>query len=688
MQKKQPLKNFLFKVWSRFSFSDVTPLMVQFRRRQVEKQDLHALDFINKNFERKDDYPEFGSALPNLRKSPFASVLKYERSSLIFMFFVHLTDVVVSLTSALLAVQILRSFESTSQKFDLIALFYSQPSSSEKIVFAFTLAFIIFILNLFAASLHAQKIEREMLLEWRVQAKLMRYMYTQLLRISRKDRTQFQSGDITNMAQNDAHYMAAFFAHALVDIPVLLVSCCLIMGLMLAFLGNAAWLGLVVVCLQIPISLFFSWLGNVLHQESMRRSDRRIQLVTEWIQGMRLVRYFGWTRYFSSEIDKSARSEFWQSVKLTIKYCTAFALTTNWWMLVSSAIFAGILYYQGVKEASVIFAAIWFSAILGQQISPLPWFAHIFSESLVGSARLKRFHRARLQEEEFPQNNSMSPNERDLALIQDIIHKKVTHLTTSFSLQNVSLRFSDDEPYILKNISLEIEAQKTLAVVGPVASGKSVFLQLLLGEVVPTKGEVHLQIHVPDGRSVRIPVHSEWGIKLLHSFVSFVPQEAFIVSATLRENVPLEYAFAAHPQEDNRVMNALYAASLGPDLGTFSRQLDTEIGERGVNLSGGQKQRVSLARSAFIDSAVIFLDDPLSAVDKNTEKELVQNIFHQGWGKGKTIVWATHRLEFLRVAQNIIFLENGEIVESGSYEELTLKKHSRFNRLRKGAEKP
>lgn len=685
MKKKPPLKSSLSKVWNRFSFSDVTPLMLQFRRRQVEKQDLHALDFINKNFEKKDHYPVFKQSLPYLRKSPFASVLKYERSSLVFMFFVHLTDVVISLTAALFAIQILRIFESTPQKFDLITLFYLQPSPSDKLFFACSLAVLIFILNLFAASLHAQKIEREMLLEWRIQAKLTRYMYTHLIGISKKDRARFQSGDITNMAQNDTRYMAIFFAHAFVDIPVLLVSCCMIMGLMLSFLGKAAWLGLAVVCLQIPISLFFSWLGNVLHQESMRRADRRIQLITEWIHGMRLVRYFGWTRYFKLEIDKSTKSEFLQDVKLTIKYCTAFALTTNWWMLVSSAIFAGILYFQGTKEAFVIFAAIWLSAILGQQIAPLPWFAHIFSESLVGSKRLKNFYHARMQEEEFPPNHALK--EQDILLIQDIIHKKVTNFTTSFSLHGVSLRFSNDEPYILKNISLEIPAQKTLAVVGPVASGKSVFLQLLLGDVVPTEGEIYLHLHVSDGRSVRVLVHSKIGIQLLHSFVSFVPQEAFVVSATLRENIPLEYDFEASHEANNRVMNALYAASLGHDLNTFSHKIDTEIGERGVNLSGGQKQRVSLARSAFVQASVIFLDDPLSAVDKNTEKELVQNIFHQEWGKGKTIVWASHRLEFLQVAHSIIFLENGEIVESGSYEDLTLNKNSRFNRLRKGAEK-
>lgn len=683
LEKPQIKKN-IQRIWATVSFSDVTRLMAQLASRQTDRKDLNSVDFINKTLEKGDDYPQYSDAKEDLRESPFNAIIKYEKKSLLRMFFIHISDVTLSLCSAFLAIQLLRSFEIKSGTFSLIHLFYQDPTSFQRFLFTAFLAFFIFILNIIAASLHAQKIEREMLLAWRIPIKLMQYMYVHLLGISKKDRTQFQTGDITNMAQNDARYMGDFFSHAFVDFPVLVFSCFLVMCVMLAVIGESAWLGFLVVCMQIPLSLFFSWLGNILHHEMMRRSDKRIQLITEWIQGMRLVRYFGWGQYFQNEINKSAKSEFLQELKVTIKYCIAFALTMNWWMIVSSSIFAGILYFQGNKEASVIFAAIWLSSILGQQIVPLPWFVNVWSQALVGAKRLRSFYETRTQEEEFLKEDVHFYSPEDQKIFEEIISKNNNfsfHL--SFSLKNVSLRFSENEPYVLKDINLEIDPQKTLALVGPVASGKSLLIQILMGDILPTEGKVYLNIDIqhPKKRTLSINVHSKLGVEILRSCQSYVPQEAFIVTATVKENIPLDYLSSSMNYDDNHIMNALYSASMGQDIEMFSHKLDTEIGERGVNLSGGQKQRINLARSAFSRSSLIFLDDPLSAVDTNTEKELVKNIFLNEWGQNKTIVWATHRLEFLSHAHKIVFLDSGRIVEQGSYKELTDNRNSRLNQL-------
>ncbi|WP_158997417.1 ATP-binding cassette domain-containing protein [Pigmentibacter ruber] len=678
-------------LWEKLTFSDVTNIMLKLNKRSANKKDLNSIPFINETLKQKDPYPSFIQALPLLRKSPFKSLIVFEKNQFTKMFLIHITDVTASLLAALTAVQVLRSLEQTSEHFRLIDLLYQNPTLNEKLFFSMSLAIIIFLLNIFATSLHAQKIEKEMLLAWRIPYKLMFYIYTQLLNISKKDRNKFQSGDITNMAQNDTKFLGDYLSHAMVDFPVLLVSCVLVMIIMISTIGKIAWLGFIIISLQIPISIFFTWLGNKLHHEMMRRGDKRLQLVTEWIQGMRLIRYFGWGKHFKQEINQATLSEYRQDLKIAAKYCTAFAITHNWWMVVSSAIFAGIVYLDGQKNASTIFAAIWFSGILGHQITPLPWFVNAWSQALVASKRLKKMYLARTQNEEFPENLKENFSQEEKKLIDKIITKKEKmSFSISFTLENVSLKFSDSEPYVLKNINLEIPANKIIAIIGPVAAGKSILLQLLMGDLVPTEGTVRFKLQVNHDNVItelNCFVHTLTGVNILRAIQSYVPQEAFIMNSTIRENIPLQYKTENEIfTSEKEIINSLYAASFKSDLTNFSQGLETEIGEKGVNLSGGQKQRISLSRSAFKNSSLIILDDPLSAVDVKTEKELVTNIFLGEWGKNKTILWATHRLEFLKYSDSIIFLENGEICEQGIYKNLIKNKNSRLTQFLAGIE--
>jgi len=135
-----------------------------------------------------------------------------------------------------------------------------------------------------------------------------------------------------------------------------------------------------------------------------------------------------------------------------------------------------------------------------------------------------------------------------------------------------------------------------------------------------------------------------------------------VASATVRENVPLRYLApgeTATPSEDARIVESLYLASLDLEERTFPDGLETELGERGVNLSGGQKQRLSLSRSVYAGVNVVLLDDPMSAVDQDTERVLVERLFDGTWHGGtRTIVWSTHRLDFIGRAHQVIDLDS------------------------------
>jgi ATP-binding cassette subfamily B protein len=209
-------------------------------------------------------------------------------------------------------------------------------------------------------------------------------------------------------------------------------------------------------------------------------------------------------------------------------------------------------------------------------------------------------------------------------------------------------------PRVLHDVSFELPAGGSLGVVGPTGSGKSTLLSVLARLYDPPRGTVLL-----DGRDVHdIPLGR------LRSAVALVPQEAFLFSTTLRSNVAFGRPDAA-PEDLER---AVADARLDGDLQHFPEGLETVIGERGVTLSGGQKQRAALARALATGAPVLVLDDALSAVDTETETAILHNLARVG--ERHTVIVVAHRVSALRDADQILYLEEGRIVERGTHREL------------------
>jgi ATP-binding cassette subfamily B protein len=209
----------------------------------------------------------------------------------------------------------------------------------------------------------------------------------------------------------------------------------------------------------------------------------------------------------------------------------------------------------------------------------------------------------------------------------------------------------------LSGVSLRVPAGGTLAVVGPVGSGKTTLLSLLARLHDVPEGTVFL-----DGVDVnRVP------LPRLRASFAFVPQDGFLFSATLREN--LAYGVRGEP-DPARLERAARAAGLEDDLHSLPHGLDTVVGERGVTLSGGQKQRATIARALATDGAVLVIDDALSAVDTRTEERILEGLASER--RGRTTVLSAHRLSTVRTADRIVVLDAGRVVESGSHEDLVL----------------
>jgi ATP-binding cassette subfamily B protein len=215
-----------------------------------------------------------------------------------------------------------------------------------------------------------------------------------------------------------------------------------------------------------------------------------------------------------------------------------------------------------------------------------------------------------------------------------------------------SLTFAYDGAAVLHDVDLRVPAGTTVAIVGPTGAGKSTLVSLLARLFDPPPGTLFV-----DGHDVRrIPLAT------LRGAVGFVPQESFLFSTSVRENV----AFGAGGE--GRVDWAAGVAQLEKDLRDFPQGLETTVGERGLTLSGGQKQRTALARALATDPRILVLDDALSAVDTETEEHILQGL--REVMRSRTTFLVSHRVSTVKEADLVVVLREGRIVERGTHEEL------------------
>jgi len=217
-----------------------------------------------------------------------------------------------------------------------------------------------------------------------------------------------------------------------------------------------------------------------------------------------------------------------------------------------------------------------------------------------------------------------------------------------------NLNFAYDGKIVLHDINLRIPAGTSLAIVGPTGSGKTTLVNLIPRIYDATPGTVLI-----DGRSVRT-----YPLASLRRNIGFVPQETFLFSETVRENI----AFGVEDASDDDVQAAAEAANIACDIEEFPGKYATVVGERGITLSGGQKQRTAIARALIRNPRVLILDDALSSVDTQTEDKILNHLRHMM--KGRTTIFISHRVSTVRNADRIAVLHGGRIVELGTHDQL------------------
>ncbi|MBN1541597.1 ABC transporter ATP-binding protein [candidate division KSB1 bacterium] len=230
----------------------------------------------------------------------------------------------------------------------------------------------------------------------------------------------------------------------------------------------------------------------------------------------------------------------------------------------------------------------------------------------------------------------------------------LTTIIGDLEFSGVSFSYDPSAPPILKEIDLRIAAGKTVAIVGPTGSGKSTLVNLIPRLIEPTEGFIRV-----DGRDIRsLP------LQVLRENIGYVPQETFLFSDTLRENI----AYGICYPRIEEIEQATETSQIKLDLDQMPAGLDTLIGEKGVTLSGGQKQRTAISRAVIRQPRFLILDDALSAVDTYTEEEILKRL--KEIMQERTSILVSHRISTVRNADEIVVLQEGRITQRGTHEQL------------------
>ena len=389
------------------------------------------------------------------------------------------------------------------------------------------------------------------------------------------------------------------------------------------------------------VAVFTKYIGQKIHtlfeqvQEQFSTLSTRVQ---ENLAGARVVRAYS-QEAAEKEKFAAANREYVDRNKSLIFWQSAFSPLLQ---LVIGAGVVAVLFagsYFLIEGAITLGEFVTFNMFFGILIWPMiaiGWVINIFQR---GTASLGRIQ-AILETE---------PEIRDRKPLIDL-----DTVDGAVRFRHLDFAYSDDGPPVLIDVDLDVAAGETIAIVGRTGAGKSTLLSLVPRLIDPPEGQ--LSIDGVDIRRLRLAT--------LRGAIAMVPQETFLFSTTIRENI----AFGRPEATLDVVERAAELAHLDLDLGGFSEGLDTLVGERGVTLSGGQKQRVALARAILREPRILLLDDCLSAVDTETEERILRNL--RTVFRGRTVFFITHRVSAAQMADKILVLDRGRIAERGSHDEL------------------
>ncbi|XP_071985544.1 ATP-binding cassette sub-family C member 2-like [Engystomops pustulosus] len=459
------------------------------------------------------------------------------------------------------------------------------------------------------------------ILGMRVRTTITAAVYRKALTVSNAIRKESTVGETVNLMSADAQKFMDLsnFIHLIWSSPLQIAVSVVFLW---AELGPAVLAGLVVMILLIPINAVLATKSESFHMKNMKNKDKRLKIMNEILNGIKILKLFAWEPSFEKQVQEIREKELKDMLRFAYLFSVSLFVFNCAPFLVSVASFAVYVVVDpnNVLTAEKAFTSISLFNILSFPLAMLPMLISNMVQANVSCVRLEKY---------------LGGEDLD----NSAIHNDPT-VDAAVRFSDATFTWEPGAAPAVKNVNLDMQEGHLVAVVGVVGSGKSSLVSAMLGEMDHVKGNINIK-----------------------GSVAYVPQQAWIQNASLRDNI----LFGA-PLDEARYQQVLEACALLPDLQILPGGDMSEIGEKGINLSGGQKQRVSLARAVYQDTDIYILDDPLSAVDAHVGKHIFEKVVGpKGLLKNKTRVLVTHGVSFLKHAHEIVVLVGGSVTERGSY---------------------
>ncbi len=449
-----------------------------------------------------------------------------------------------------------------------------------------------------------------------------------------------RTGDLMALATNDIDAIEMAAGEAMLAGFDGSLTLLLVLGMMLV---GVDWRLALFALIPFPLMAWAFWrISSHIHTasaDSLKRFSALNDHVQETLSGVRTLRALGLEQRSSTRFgelagaaaDSALAAQRWEAayepaVGLTLTAATGLSLGLG-----------GFLVWRGELTIGELTS---FSMYLGQLIWPMfaaGWVLSLIERGRAAYARLQPMLDAPLSIEDHGTLPAVAPG--------DLV------------LRGVGFSYPGQQEAALSDISLSLKPGQTLGLVGPTGSGKSTLLRVLLRQVTPTQGSVQWSGHALE----------QYTLQALRAAISWVPQESFLFSASIADNIALARPGATRAD----VERAANLAAIHDDILLFPHKYETEVGEKGITLSGGQRQRVAIARALLSDNDLLLLDDALSAVDTGTETAILEHLEELRRAHAtRSAIIASHRLSAVVDADQIVVLHHGRISESGTHEEL------------------
>ncbi|SHH03595.1 ABC transporter ATP-binding protein [Virgibacillus chiguensis] len=450
--------------------------------------------------------------------------------------------------------------------------------------------------------------------------------------------SKYRTGDLMARSTNDLKAIsltAGFGVLTLVDSSIFMLMIIAMMGF------TISWKLTLAALIPLPImAIVMNKYGAAIHKRFSTAQAAFGEMnneVLESIKGVRVIRAFVQEKYDAKRFEQRTKDVYDKNIAVA-KIDALFEPTMKILVGLSYTIglgYGALLVFENVLTLGDL---VTFNVYLGMLIWPMFAVGELINVLQRGNASLDRI-------------NHILHYQADVTESDVPVHvEKVTSIT----FDHVSFAYPNTDKNQLEQVSFQIKQGETLGVVGKTGAGKTTLFKLLLRQYSGVKGEIRIS-------DVNV---SDLSLNTIRSWIGYVPQDQMMFSKTIRENIQ----FGKEDATDEEIFRVMELAHFLNDIKQLPNGLDTQVGESGVTLSGGQKQRVALARAFIKCPELLILDDSLSAVDGNTEANILEHL--RAERQNKTTIIAAHRLSAVTHADHIIVLHEGQIVERGTHDEL------------------